>query len=80
MWLTVKELGDYLNIKEKTIYYWVENNSIPFYRIGKLVRFKKPEVDVWMNSKKSRNVKQQKDTIVRSVFKGKPDRLKKEVI
>lgn len=46
--MTIKELSNYLSIKEKTIYAKVEKNEITHYRIGKLIRFKKDEIDKWL--------------------------------
>ncbi len=82
MWITVKEAAIFLNIKEKTIYYLVNQGLIPHYRIGKMVRFNKEELKNWMRSKKAGSVKTQIDKIVRSAYTssyGRPDHLKKEV-
>ena len=59
MWLTVRELSDYIKLKEKTIYHLVSNGMIPHYRIGKLVRFnqKKMRLIVGWNQKKQSTVK-----------------------
>jgi excisionase family DNA binding protein len=81
MYLTVKELSEYLRIKEKTVYYLVRQGSIPHYRIGKLVRFKQDEIDAWMQSHKAGQIRV--DKIVRSIYnpdKGGPDHLKREVM
>lgn len=51
----IANLSNYLNVKVKTIYSMVPD--IPHYRIGKLIRFKKVEIDSWLESKKS-NVQQ----------------------
>ncbi len=82
MWLTVKEAGVFLNIKEKTIYYFVNHGLIPHYRIGKMVRFSKDELENWMRSKRAGSMTTQVDKIVRSAYNssyGRPDHLKKEV-
>jgi excisionase family DNA binding protein len=50
--LNIKELGEYLGIKTSTLYFYVENGDIPHYRIGRLIRFKKQEVDEWMAGNK----------------------------
>jgi excisionase family DNA binding protein len=63
----IEDLSNYLNIKVKTIYSMVPD--IPHYRVGKLIRFKKQEIDAWMENKsvnayggmnKSRNMKGKK--------------------
>ena len=46
----IEDLSHYLNVKVKTIYSMVPD--IPHYRIGKLIRFKKSEIDSWLESKR----------------------------
>jgi excisionase family DNA binding protein len=82
MWITVKEAAIFLNIKEKTIYHLVNQGLIPHYRIGKMVRFNKDELENWMRSKKAGSMTVQVEKIVRSAYTssyGRPDHLKKEV-
>ena len=50
--LTVTEVANYLSIKEKTLYAKVEAGDLPCYRIGKLIRFNKDEIDAWIDTKK----------------------------
>jgi len=45
---TVKELSAYINIKPKTLYQWVGQRILPFYRIQGAIRFKKSEIDQWL--------------------------------
>lgn len=82
MWITVKEAASFLNIKEKTIYSLVTQGLIPHYRIGKMVRFNRDELESWMRTKKAGSIKTQVAKIVRSAYTpthGRPDHLKKEV-
>ncbi len=46
----IEDLSHYLKVKTKTVYSMVPN--IPHYRIGKLIRFKKVEIDNWLESKR----------------------------
>lgn len=48
--MTIKDVSNYTKIKEKTIYAKVESKQIPSYRIGRLIRFKKEEIDEWISS------------------------------
>ena len=48
----IEDLSHYLNVKVKTIYSMVPD--IPHYRIGKLIRFKKAEIDAWLESKRAK--------------------------
>jgi len=50
--LKIQEIANYLGIKVSTIYALVERRGIPHYRVGRLVRFKKPEVDQWMEGQR----------------------------
>ncbi|HBO84013.1 MAG: hypothetical protein A2073_03645 [Deltaproteobacteria bacterium GWC2_42_11] len=75
-WLDIKGLSLYFNIKEKTLYYLVARGQIPHYRIGKIIRFKKCDIDFWIEGKKAKSMKKHLDKIIRSVYttpEGKPD-------
>jgi len=54
--LTIKELSEYLKIKPSTLYSWVKTGEIPHYRIHKMVRFGKEEIDSWMESHKENDI------------------------
>lgn len=45
--LTKKEIAQFLNVSVKTIDKKVHLNEIPFYKIGRLVRFSKSEILAW---------------------------------
>jgi excisionase family DNA binding protein len=82
MWMDVRDLSEYLKLKEKTIYYLVSKGVIPCYRIGRLVRFRQDEVDAWMDTKRAKPFKNYLDKIIRTVYtapEGRPDHLRKEV-
>ena len=53
--LSIQELAIYLSIKPKTLYSKAEAGEIPCYRIGRLIRFKQDEIDVWLEG--CRNIK-----------------------
>jgi excisionase family DNA binding protein len=44
----IKDLSHYLKVKIKTLYAMVPD--IPHYRVGKLIRFRKQEIDSWMEN------------------------------
>lgn len=46
----ISDLSLYLKVKVKTLYSMVQD--IPHYRIGKLIRFKKQEIDAWLDGKR----------------------------
>ena len=50
--LTIQQLSDYLSIKRSTLYAWVERGFIPHYKMNRLIRFKKEEIDTWLEDLK----------------------------
>ncbi|HET6420269.1 MAG TPA: helix-turn-helix domain-containing protein [Geobacteraceae bacterium] len=50
--LSIRQLALYLNMKEKTLYARAAAREIPYYKIGRLLRFKKEEIDEWMHEQK----------------------------
>ena len=50
--LTVPQLMDYLpdHPAAPTVYGWVRNNLIPYYKVGKKLFFKKGEIDAWLDA------------------------------
>ena len=46
--LNIDELSQYLGIKKSNLYAKVERREIPFYKWGRLIMFKKDEVDAFM--------------------------------
>ena len=51
-YINIDELSECLGIKKSTLYGKVERREIPYYKIGHLVRFKKTEIDKWVESLK----------------------------
>lgn len=46
--LTVDELADYLGLKKQTIYNWLNQRRISGIKIGKVWRFERKEIDLWL--------------------------------
>lgn len=47
-WLSVDEICDYLGVKRDTVYKWINEKSMPAHRVGRLWKFKKEQVDTWV--------------------------------
>lgn len=47
-WLSVDEIAEYLGVKRDTIYRWINDKSMPAHKIGRLWKFKKIQVDEWV--------------------------------
>jgi excisionase family DNA binding protein len=65
--LNVQEIANYLELRKSSIYSLVEKKGIPHYRVGRLVRFKKAEIDEWMKEQKEEVVDVKVD--VKKVFR-----------
>lgn len=48
--LTVHELCQRYNLKQRTVYRWVKSGQIPHLRAGRSLRFSEAEVDAWLKS------------------------------
>lgn len=46
-YLNIDELSEYLGIKKKTLYNKANRGEIPYFKFGRLVRFKKSDIDAW---------------------------------
>lgn len=46
--MTAKQIADYLQINEMTLYKWVRLGGIPVVRMGRALRFKKDVIDKWL--------------------------------
>lgn len=49
-WLSVDEIAEYLGIAKDTVYTWITGRAMPAHRVGRLWKFKKDEVDLWVKS------------------------------
>lgn len=49
-WLSLSELCEYLpdHPSKPTVYGWVCNRQIPYYKVGKRLSFRKSEIDEWI--------------------------------
>ena len=53
-YISIDEAAEYLGIKTVTLRNWIKKDEhIPAHKIGKLWKFKKSELDAWVNSGKS---------------------------
>jgi len=48
--LNINDLSEYLSIKKSTLYSMVESGELPHYKIGRLIRFKRNDVDAWIET------------------------------
>jgi len=46
-----KKTAEYLGISRYTLYEWVIQRRIPHYKVGRLIKFRKANLDAWIEGK-----------------------------
>jgi excisionase family DNA binding protein len=49
-WLSVEEVGTYLGVSRDTVYRWIKERQLPARPIGRLWKFKRTQVDSWVQA------------------------------
>lgn len=54
-YISLDEAAEYLGIKPVTLRSWIRNpnNEVPAHKIGRFWKFKRTEIDAWVESGKS---------------------------
>lgn len=47
---SVDEISVYLGVTRETLYEWLSEKKIPAHKVGRLWKFKKADVDVWVKA------------------------------
>jgi len=50
--LTPKDVSEMLQIRLSTIYHWVQTRAIPFFKIGRHIRFKVRDLEKWLEKQR----------------------------
>lgn len=45
-WLTIKEAADYLGVSEPTIFRWMRDGALSFFKVGGATRFRRENLDM----------------------------------
>ncbi len=53
--MTLKEVAEYLKLAEKTAYRLAAEGKLPGFKVGGSWRFKREDVEHWIEEQKSRN-------------------------
>ena len=51
--MDIRDLAEYLSMSPSTLYRWVEAGEIPCTRIGRNIRFRKVDIDLWLTERTS---------------------------
>ncbi len=54
--LGISELAEYLGISVNTIYFWINQRKIPYFKVGKFVKFDSEELQKWIRQKKASSI------------------------
>ena len=55
--LTTEEVLDYLQVNLRTVYRLIKAGKIPAVRVGRQWRFRKSDIDAWLESQRPRNAR-----------------------
>ena len=47
-WMNVREVAVYISMSPGAVYQRVHARTIPFHKVGRLLRFKRAEIDHWL--------------------------------
>lgn len=50
--MTVREIADYLNVDEKTVYRLAKRGDLPGFKVAGTWRFRKGDIDEWIERQK----------------------------
>ena len=51
-----KVLSEYLDVSINTLRYWIAERKIPYFKIGKRIKFNLSEIERWLKGKKMKTV------------------------
>lgn len=52
-WLSLEEIAKHVGCSRDTIRAWIKKGTIPYYKVGRMYKFKISEVDAWIESGQS---------------------------
>ncbi len=69
--MNITELSECLSVKRSTLYRMVQRGAIPCFKFGRLLRFKRSEIDLWVEKQKEPviEVKIEARKVLRSIEK-----------
>ncbi len=55
--MTVEQMAEYLQVDEYTVYVWARKGEIPAFKVGRFWRFRKEDIDEWLESRMNKSEK-----------------------
>ncbi len=59
--LTIEEVAKYIKVSERTVLDWAQKGDIPAGKLGNVWRFKKSEIDRWINNRLEKSKTREKE-------------------
>lgn len=60
-WVSVDQVASHLGVAKDTVYRWIEAKKLPAQRIGRLWKFKLSDIDTWVRTGVTADLKNQPD-------------------
>lgn len=57
--MTVREVANYLNVDEKTVYRLAQKGELPGFKVAGTWRFKREDIDQWIEDQKKAAVQKE---------------------
>ncbi len=55
-WIGLPEIAEYIGVSKDTIRNWIKRSDMPAHKVGRLWKFKKSEVDLWIANNREEKV------------------------
>jgi PTS system nitrogen regulatory IIA component len=52
----VREIAEYLNVHISSVYMWSQKGQMPAIKMGSMWRYRRSEIDEWLNDRRSPRV------------------------
>ena len=69
-YLTVREVAELVKLTVQTIRRYTMNKEIPFHKINRAVRYKKSEIELWVEKREQEKAKLQPKNLEGGLFDG----------
>ena len=56
--MSTRQLSAYIGIARSQVLMYRKTENLPFFRIGKLVRYRKADIDAWLEGMKTTDAKE----------------------
>lgn len=68
--MNVDTLAEYLMIPASSVYRLVRERAIPYYKIGRLIRFRQSDIDKWLEGLRVQSIDPNEvaKTILKSIY------------